>query len=266
MSGDVYTLEATRASEELVCAAARNDMSTEPPRSLRGESFISLMSNVEVDPDEAESVLGDLSGDPSEWHPALHENKMGRVRERSLLKHLMNSGHWGPFEHPQATLVLEDVTRVAMAQITRHRHFTFDIMSLRYCDVSDDGIEDRFEIPPEVQDDSTVSRGGVHDVDEEAENTMKAAYADAIRHYQRLMDQGVPQEEARKVLPMGTKVNIVMSGNARAWMHLLNIRGKANVQGEARRLAEGIFEEMKEWMPFTFRYYDENTLPLQLNP
>ena len=56
---------------------------------------------------------------------------------------------------------------------------------------------------------------------------------------------------------MGIKTNIVMSGNARAWMHILHVRRKADVQGETRRCAEAIFEELKEWMPYTFERYDE---------
>lgn len=252
----VELLTATPDPEQTVCLAARNDYRAD---GVANYTFEEVMSGVDVDDEfkPVESVDDDAR---------TCETLDLEAKKRSLLKRLMKSGHWGPAEHPSATLALEGVTRVAMAQITRHRHFTFDIMSLRYVNVEDDDLDERFEVPPEVEDDEVVTREGVSEVGPDAETEMEAAYYNAVQSYQRLMEKGVPKEEARKVLPMGTKVNIVMSGNARAWMHLLNIRGKANVQGEARRLADQIHEELVDWMPYTFEHYSEEMLPMGLNP
>lgn len=243
----VDTIRSTNRPEELVATAARNDYSS---TGVIDPSFSEIMKSITIDLDkvrEDESIV--------------------EARKRKLVRSLMDDGHWGVFEHPSLTLSLEDVTRVSMAQITRHRQFTFDIMSLRYVALDEiDSITDRFSIPDAIQGENAVSRRGVSELDDGVEEEFIDSYTESMNRYQQLLDMGVPAEEARKVLPMGTKVNIVMSGNARAWLHLLNIRGKADVQGEARDLAELIMEECKEWMPCTFSYYDENHLPLKLNP
>lgn len=186
-----------------------------------------------------------------------YEEIMGENTQEDLLDHLMRSGHWGPFEHPQAVVAIEGVTRVMMAQITRHRQFSFDVMSLRYVDVDDDVCQ----VPTDLE----VSRDGVHDVPEKAQQMIAESYERSVEDYRELIDDGVPAEEARKVLPMGTKVNIVMSGNARAWMHILKVRTKADVQGETRRVADAIFDELGGWMPYTFEKYAE-MLPMELGP
>lgn len=246
----VRMLRFTPEPEKLVCQAARNDYRTD---GVAQYDFDEIMEAIDVD-DEYASMTDTV-----------------RAKQFSLLKHLMKHGHWGPFEHPQATVELHGVTRALMAQITRHRHFTFDIMSMRYVEVEDIdeySVPERFQLPIFRGADFDVDRHGVHELDDidAIDETYTAAYLAASDYYQQLLASGVPQEQARKVLPMGTKVNIVVSGNARAWMHILNVRTKSNVQGETRRCAEAIFDVMKDWMPFTFSYYDENILPLTLNP
>lgn len=256
----VELIRGTEKPEKLVAIAARNDYRSD---GVIGHSFSEIMDGAALNKKHVDDIiLNDVFGDGNEET----EEVRLEAKKRTLISHLMDHGHWGPLEHPSATIALEGVTRVSMAQITRHRHFTFDIMSLRYVEVEDvDDVEDRFQIPEVVKEGEAVDREGVHKIDDDAEEKFIEAYEDCIDHYRSLLDSGVPQEEARKVLPMGTKVNIVMSGNARAWLHLLNIRGKADVQGEARRLADGIFDELEDWMPFTMEQFDEQ-LPMTLNP
>jgi len=199
----------------------------------------------------------------NDWFADNYDRGVTAVRVKKLLDHLMRSGHWGPFEHPQATVAIENVSRVLMAQLTRHRHFTFDVMSLRYVDVDGDP-RDICHVPH--ADDLEISRDGTHDVlPQTIQQKMAESYQRSIVDYRDLIDTGVPPEEARKVLPMGTKVNVVMSGNARAWMHILNVRTKADVQGETRRCANAIFDELQNWMEYTFSAYDD-MLPMELGP
>jgi len=255
----VEQIRGTPRAEELVVQAARNDYRSE---GIIGYTIEELLQDTTIDDAVRESARRYL-----EEHEDHEFDLDTETRKRSLLKHLMDSGHWGPFEHPQATIVLEGVSRVLMAQITRHRHFTLDIMSLRYVSVEDvEEIEDRFQIPVAAKEGEAVTRSGVDQIDDGAEEAFIEAYQDAIEHYRTLLDMGMPAEEARKVLPMGIKVNITMSGNARAWMHILNVRTKANVQGETRRCAESILDELEDWMPFTIDHYKNHVLPLKLNP
>ena len=76
--------------------------------------------------------------------------------------------------------------------------------------------------------------------------------------YQELLELGLPPEDARFVLPIGTKVNIVMSVNARMLMHIADMRAAADAQWEIREMTEEILDIAAEWCPITFEYYNEH--------
>jgi len=80
-----------------------------------------------------------------------------------------------------------------------------------------------------------------------------------------MVADGVPKEDARFILPLGTTVNMTFSGNARTFLHLLDMRKKANAQWEIRELSEALLDELFEWCPYTFRYYEEHG-PNKLSP
>jgi len=156
-----------------------------------------------------------------------------------------------------------------MAQITRHRHASFDVMSLRYVDLSEEhAIEDRFTFPPTFTDEEVVSREGVTEVEMAAKERTELAndvYETCMDAYRELVDAGVPKEDARMLLPIGTKVNMTFSMNARSLMHLLDMRLKADAQWEVRELSRRVLEEARDWMPFTFERYAEQH-PYKLAP
>ena len=237
----VELLAATSDPEEVACRAARGDYSADwvgPEKSF-------------------EEVMAPVEGE------TLQE------KTETLLSHLMRSGHWGPFEHPQATFAVRGVSRACMAQITRHRHASFDVMSLRYVDLSEEhAIEDRFTFPPTFTDEEVVSREGVTEVEMAAKERTELAndvYETCMDAYRELVDAGVPKEDARMLLPIGTKVNMTFSMNARSLMHLLDMRLKADAQWEVRELSRRVLEEARDWMPFTFERYAEQH-PYKLAP
>ncbi|MEF8880918.1 MAG: FAD-dependent thymidylate synthase [Halapricum sp.] len=236
---DVRLLEATEDPEELICQAARNDYASE---FVADQTFEEVMSEID----------GDSVDD----------------RMETLISHLLSHGHFGPFEHPHATFAIEGVSRSCMAQITRHRHVTFDIQSMRYVsfdDVDPDDVRDGELVvfPPSATDPDWVGRNQeTGPVDEETverrEEIFSETVADAVESYQELLDLGMPPEDARFVLPIGTKVNIVMTMNARMLMHIGDMRAAADAQWEIRNMTEQILDLAEEWAPITFEYYNEN--------
>jgi thymidylate synthase (FAD) len=181
----------------------------------------------------------------------------------------MRSGHWGPFEHPQATFAVKGVSRACMAQLTRHRHASFDVMSLRYVELDDDEpLKNRFAFPDTFSNDETVSREGVEEInlsEEERLDMAEEIYTKSIQYYNDLVESGVPKEDARMLLPLGTKVNLTFSMNARALMHLFDMRLKSDAQWEIREMTKKTLEHCKEWMPHTFNLYEEKH-PFKLSP
>jgi thymidylate synthase (FAD) len=234
---EVTLLEATEDPEDLVCKAARNDYSDE---FVGGQSLEATMETVEGD--------------------TIEEKK------ETLIGHLLDHGHFGPFEHPQITFAVKGVSRSCMAQITRHRHVSFDVQSMRYVAFDDVDPENVREgemvvVPPSATDPDWVGRNQQQgSVDEETverrDEIFRDTVANAVESYQELLDLGMPPEDARFVLPIGTKVNMVMSMNARMLMHVADMRAAADAQWEIRGLTEDLLDIAADWCPITFEYYE----------
>jgi thymidylate synthase (FAD) len=237
----VELLEATDNPEEVVCRCARGDYSSDW-----------------VGPDQSfATVMEPVDGD------TLDEKK------ETLLDHLVRSGHFGPFEHPTATFAVKGVSRACMAQLTRHRHASFDVMSMRYVDLSGEfDMDERFTYPETFTEEEVVSREGVKEVGMDADERVELAdevYEKCMAAYTEMVEAGVPKEDARMLLPIGTKVNLTFSMNARALMHLLDMRMKADAQWEVRELSKKVLAHCKEWMPYTFEQYEAEH-PNKLTP
>jgi len=236
---EVTLLEATPDPERVVCTAARNDYLSE---------FVGDIS--------FEEAMDGIEGE------TLAEKK------RTLIGHLLDHGHFGPFEHPQATFAIEGVSRSCMAQITRHRHVSFDIQSMRYVsfdDVDPAEVEAGAMVvtPPSATDPDWIGRNqssGPVDEDTvaERERIFRETVRDSVESYQELLDLGMPPEDARFVLPIGTEVNIVMSMNARMLMHVADMRAAADSQWEIREMTESVLDLAAEWCPITFEHYEEH--------
>ncbi len=74
------------------------------------------------------------------------------------------------------------------------------------------------------------------------------------------MEAGVPREDARYLLPTATPVNGTMTVNARSLMHVIAIRSFGDAQWEIRDLVAQMLAIAKEWMPITFRIYEERIM------
>ncbi|WP_323190182.1 FAD-dependent thymidylate synthase [Halostella sp. PRR32] len=235
----VELLEATEDPERVICTAARNDYMGE---FVGDQSFETIMSTVE----------GETMDE----------------RKRTLIGHLLDHGHFGPFEHPQVTFAIKGISRSCMAQITRHRHVSFDVQSMRYVsfdDVDPADVEEGEMVvtPPSASDPDWVGRNqqsGSVDEDTVAkrEELFQRSVRQSVVDYQELLDLGMPPEDARFVLPIGTEVNMVMSMNARMLMHVADMRAAADSQWEIRDMTERILDLAAEWCPITFEYYEEN--------
>ena len=188
-----------------------------------------------------------------------------------LGEHLLGYGHFGPFEHPNFTFHIKGVSRSLMAQITRHRTgISFDIQSMRY--VKFDEIEpepgEGVIAIPELENPGISGQGAefadeYEGLDDDLVlDTREEVYARAIKSaftaYDKLLDLGVAPENARMVLPIGTKVNITMTVNARTLMHITDMRAAGDAQWEIQELTEELLEIAQKYMPVTFKYYEEN--------
>ena len=136
-----------------------------------------------------------------------------------LVKHLYNNGHHSVFEHIYFTFKIEDISRACSHQLVRHRHCSFTQRSQRYCSEDGFGIVE----PQSIQNIDT--NGGYF-----------ALMDDITHHYEELQAIGIPNEDARFVLPNACATSLYLSCNLRELIHIANERLCTKAQWEIREL------------------------------
>jgi thymidylate synthase (FAD) len=190
----------------------------------------------------------------------ISEQKAGEL----IVKHLLNSnrGHYGPLEHPQLVLNFGFFPHSVMQQIRTHRNVSFDVQSGRYTSDSiikaatgELEIEKVFYLRP--IGDYCDRQGKKYTYTEIWRQTHLEQCLDAAGQYALDIKNGMAEEHARGAIPFDIRQHWVMSGNARAIMHLLDIRGKFDVQPETRVMTEMMFEKFQSWMPEVAEWYEK---------
>lgn len=177
------------------------------------------------------------SGGPSEIFDGLDLEKA-----RKTLRRILGYGHVSVIEHANFTFSIEDVSRALTHQLVRHRIASYTQQSQRY--VKYDTIKE-YVIPPSLIGNPQANRL----FNETLENVSQT--------YQKLLDMGVPKEDARYILPNAAKTNIVVTMNARELRHFFNLRCCARTQWELREVATEMLRQVKKVAPTIF----ENTGP-----
>lgn len=151
------------------------------------------------------------------------------------LKGAMASGHESVAEHACFTFVIEGVSRVLLAQLTRHRLASFSVQSQRYCGCEPEDVI----IPQSIRDKGF--RG-----------TMTMLLTRIAGTYEALIEEGVPEEDARFVLPQGVTTRLMMTANARELRHFFSLRCCNRAQWEIRELADEMLRQCREVAPLLF--------------
>ena len=158
-------------------------------------------------------------------------------RVESVLTTIMGSGHFSTLEHASYTFAIDGVSRALTHQLVRHRIASFNQQSQRYVKFTS-GLE-------------TVKPGSVAD-DPEASRVFDEAIEAAIAAYERLLEAGIPAEDARYLLPNAAETKIVVTMNVRELLHFFELRCCNRAQWEIRELAHRMLELARPTAPFIF--------------
>lgn len=195
--------------------------------------------------------------DRNQWP---EEAKCGELVIKNLLQG--NRGHYGPLEHPQIVLNFGYFPHSTMQQMRTHRNVSFDVQSFRYTgqrilDVvaGTQELEDVFYLRPVGT--YTNRQGKKYDYSLEQRQQDLDWCRQACQRYAERIDQGLAEEHARGLIPFDVRQHWVMSANARSLMHLLDIRGKYDVQMETRVMTELMFTQFQQWMPEVAAWYEK---------
>ena len=170
------------------------------------------------------------------------ESKISAKDQSEFIQKLMNMGHESVLEHACFTFGVEGVSRVLLAQLTRHRIASFSVQSQRYVSY-ENGFG--YILPPSIE----------------------ALGDDAVRKFQSQMDQmekwytewqqqigsgEKSNEDARFVLPNACETRVLITMNVRELRHFFSLRMCNRAQWEIRMMAEQMHKLCIEVAPELF--------------
>lgn len=162
---------------------------------------------------------------------------MSAKQVEGVLSTIMTSGHFSALEHASYTYAVDGVSRALTHQLVRHRIASFNQQSQRYVAYTD-GLD--VVKPPTVSADS------------EAEAVFDEAIEAALAAYRRLLDAGIPAEDARYLLPNAAETKIVITMNIRELLHFFELRCCNRAQWEIRELADRMLDLARATAPYIF--------------
>lgn len=153
-----------------------------------------------------------------------------------------------PTEYHEKRVTVKFTTNQGiLREFTRHRVFSFAVESTRYCNYnkSKHGNEITFIEPEWINSDKEILHSEAYD---NAYEIFMSSCEEAEGYYMILIESGFKPEEARDLLPLCTKCDMIMTGFVSDWEHFFDLRalgttGKPHPQ--AKELAEPLMEEFK---------------------
>jgi thymidylate synthase (FAD) len=155
-----------------------------------------------------------------------------------LINYLWKNGHTSPFEAVELQFEVRAPLFI-LRQWQRHRTWSYNEVSARYRE-----LPEEFYVPAPESIGAQSAKNKQVRVDAKpnlaASLTIHLACQESFRVYRDLLDQGVPREIARIVLPTATYSHMFAKVNLRNLLHFLDLRLDPHAQPEIREYAEAL--------------------------
>lgn len=160
---------------------------------------------------------------------------------------LRKRGHESVIEHSAMTVEFNNVSRGFTHELVRHRLASYTQESTRYVDESNFLVV----IPPGKDPDEKLVElnlpGG---------GKIKVSFRDWMelneQMYRGLRKAGWVPQDARQVLPIGIKSQIVVTANFREWRHIFKLRCAPDAHWEIRRVMLNLLKDVQKRVPVIF--------------
>ncbi len=163
-------------------------------------------------------------------------SKMKPEKARRLIRDLVRKGHTSVLEHAVFTFSIEGISRVCTHQLVRHRIASYSQQSQRHVKLT----KSSFIVPPSIKSKP------------EARKLFDDVVSTCLKAYEKLLDMGIPREDARFLIPQAIETKIVVTMNARSLLNFFELRCCYRSQWEIRQLAWKMLELVKQVAPTIF--------------
>lgn len=191
-------------------------------------------------------------------------SKQGRKTNRDYIGNILDQRHGSVLEHAVWTFLIAGVSRALTHELIRHRAgFGFSQLSQRYVNEEDTDF---------VEPDVIAEDPELHGIWLEAVTATQQAYLRLAEGLAARLKAEQPElkltarrkaarQAARSVLPNATETKIVMTANARALRHFIELRGSEYAEPEIRKLAVALLGMMQLESPNIFGDFTLVPLP-----
>ena len=160
-----------------------------------------------------------------------------------FIEKLLDMGHESVFEHACFTFGVEGVSRVLLAQLTRHRLASFSVQSQRYVSY-ENGFG--YILPPQIERLGPEAVEAFHSQMEQMQTWYNTWQEKLGRN-----GEGT-NEDARFVLPNACETRFLMTMNVRELRHFFSLRMCNRAQWEIRAMATEMHRLCLETAPALF--------------
>lgn len=150
------------------------------------------------------------------------------------LRHAVESNHQSIMEHALFTFFIEGMSRACSHQLVRHRVASVSQQSQRY--VKMDGFE--YVIPESIKNSKTIWRNQHLGDEISTLEWYEKLMSELSEQYSQLVEAGIPEEDARYILPNACCTNMVFTCNLRELKHIAEERLCERAQWEIRDIVK----------------------------
>lgn len=188
------------------------------------------------------AAAGKLSQFPGNVFEVL-DDSCDYAENLKVIKRITKMGHKSITEHDYLVFAISDVTPIVEQTIIGNRLTSFTIKSRRYVDFRSAG----FYVPNFRNEELSL-----HMENETLKDKYKAHMEYLFKEYSDMIDNGIPNEDARFLLPYSFYSNIVMGLDARELekMILYLLHGEVSKIQELRKLGEELLKLANEYVPY----------------
>ena len=180
----------------------------------------------------------------AEWRAGADEGK-----DAKLIDYLVKNHHTSPLESVVFTFEVKAPIFV-FRQWHRHRTWSFNEVSARYSELPEEFyIPEVSQITTQSASNKQMRTDDIHPDAELWQSVISAHCASAFGVYKRMLEQGVPRELARGILPVNTYSHMFATVDLHNLAGFLRLRDHPHAQYEIRVYAQAMLELIEPIVP-----------------
>jgi len=194
------------------------------------------------------------------------EDKITPDSSVKFVRSILRSGHHSVIEHENISVLFLNISRGFTHELVRHRLASYSQESTRYVDYTKKGVYDldgihlEIIVPPHRDENEKIL------LEDDRLMSFVDMAADIEKFYKALRQAGWAPEDARQILPIGIRSQIVITTNLRQWRHIFSLRTEKHAHWEIRSVLCQLLDEFQLRIPVIFDDFflageDKNGVP-----